>query len=79
MLSSGILFSKHYRIGLRCGAPKGGDLTGRMFPESVAECYKNHRPNVTRTTARMLQELVAESFQNHWPNVIRIAGRTLQE
>jgi len=47
-----------------------------MFPEPVAESYKNIWPNVLRTTARMLQELVAESFQNCRPNVIRTGGRT---
>jgi hypothetical protein len=67
MLSSGILFFKVYRIGLKMQG-----LSGRMLQESVAESYKNHRPNVARINGRELQELLPECYKNYRPNLARI-------
>jgi len=54
------------------------DLPGRMFPERAAECYKNHRPNVTRISGREFPESLAECYKNGWPNLTRISTATRQ-
>jgi len=53
------------------------DLPGRMFPERAAECYKNHRPNVTRISGREFPESLAECYKNGWPNLVRISSYSL--